>query len=109
MESITKSIIETAKEWGGAKTEEGILDNVIESMAHFSADLYMPDLNPIMVAVCCYARVTDDVEKVNAVIETMKHLNNLAIHIAHYGEILTILEWSWDKHIRPTKEKEDNA
>lgn len=94
MESITTSLAEVAKEWRGPyETEEDITGNILEQAARFASNLYMPDLNPIMVAVCCYARVTKSEEKVNAVIEVMKDLNNLAKHIARHHELLNILDW----------------
>lgn len=94
MESIKTTLAEVAKKWRGPyEAEDEIADNILGQAARFVSNLFMPDLNPIMVAVCCYARVTQNEEKVNAVIDTMKQLNELALHIVHYGELLEILDW----------------
>lgn len=107
MESIRTTLAEVAKEWRGPyENEESIADNILEQAARFASELFMPDLNPIMVAVCCYARVTQNEEKVNAVIDTMKDLNNLAKHIASYRELLGILEWTHGKSLASVAEEE---
>lgn len=94
MEPITTTLAEVAKEWRGPyDTVEDITGNILGQAARFASNLFMPDLNPIMEAVCCYARVTQSEEKVNAAIKTMKELNDLALHISRYGELLEILDW----------------
>lgn len=105
--SMKYLLCETAKEWRGPyETEEDIADNILEQAARFASELLMPDLNPIMVAVCTYARVTQSEAKVNAVLDAMKDLNDLAKHITSYRELLGILEWTHGRRLAESKGEE---
>lgn len=108
MEPITTTLAEIAKLWRGPyETEKDITENILEQAGRFADGLSMPDLYPIIVAVCAYARCTKSEEKVNELLKTMKELNNLAIHIANYGELLEILRWLEGRRLAMSRDEVD--
>lgn len=104
MKDLTTSIMETVKTWSCAYDKEGNIDRnetllrIITEMAWFASEMFLPNLYPLIEAVCAYGKSCENQEKVSQAMEALKDLMELQNTIHTYSYALNVLEVAHDSH-----------
>lgn len=104
MKDLTTSIMETVKTWSCVYDKEGNIDKnetllrLITEMAWFASEMFLPDLYPLIEAVCAYGKICEDHKKTDRAMETLKDLMELQNTIHTYSYALNVLEIAHDNH-----------
>lgn len=95
--TILEAIFEIAKTWmviineDGTPNKEATIEYYIKKMMTFAESLSIPDINPIIAAVCHYAKSAKP-EEAEAAIKALQDFNDLITTIQKNEDLLGILE-----------------
>lgn len=98
--TILEAIFEIAKTWmviineDGTPNKEATIEYYIKQMMAFAESLSIPDINPIVAAVCHYSKSANQEDMKKAII-SLQDCIDLLTTIQKHEDLLGILEHAW--------------